>query len=173
MNNRYLRKNFVIDADIARAANDLSNNISARCNADVLCSIQRHHSAVFSRRLLEEWKKHHSSFASRWLASMLQQNCVNFSDKEQPQLRKEVIKCCPGRESVIDKDFHLLEAAIEYDRIVLSCDKKARNCFSVAAHTVKELENILWQNPSVDKDLIVWIEKNAPFDIHRCLKSGE
>jgi hypothetical protein len=56
------------------------------------------------------------------------------------------------------KDLHLIEAALQADRIVVSLDENARILLQV-----QELNTIMWVNPvSEHRRIQSWLEQGAP-----------
>jgi hypothetical protein len=62
----------------------------------------------------------------------------------------------------MDKDCHLIEAALACDRTVISLDEARRRGFARAADSVAQLTTIVWVNPDRDdEEAIVWLEAGA------------
>jgi hypothetical protein len=103
--------------------------------------------------LREEWKRHQSLFAARWLAETTSKAKVEaIADVRNEQLRAEA----PSTVSA-QKDLHLIEAALATDKIVISLDDRARTELSV--HAAAE---VMWVHP-VDEGghIIYWLNKGA------------
>jgi hypothetical protein len=108
---------------------------------------------AMSALLREEWNRHQSLFAARWLADMRSRGKVeDIADVRNEQLRAEA----PGTVSA-QKDLHLVEAALVMDRIVISLDDRARTELSVPAAA-----DVMWVHP-VDEGghVIYWLKKGA------------
>ena len=70
----------------------------------------------------------------------------------------------------IEKDAHLVEAALVHDRIVLSRDDRMRELLKQAASKVQELESIHWGNPVIeDERILAWLKGGAKLEQHRKL----
>jgi len=64
--------------------------------------------------------------------------------------------------AAMEKDAHLLEAAIQHDRIVLSRDEVMRQILRGVAAEIQEVAQILWANPALEDDgVLVWLEGGA------------
>jgi hypothetical protein len=103
--------------------------------------------------LREEWNRHQSLFAARWLADMRSRGKVeDIADLRNEELRAEA----PGTVSA-QKDLHLVEAALVTDRIVISLDDRARTELSVPAAA-----EVMWVHP-VDEGgrVIYWLRSGA------------
>jgi hypothetical protein len=62
----------------------------------------------------------------------------------------------------MEKDAHLIEAAIQHDRIVLSRDEKMRQILREVAAEIREVAQILWANPALEEDgVLAWLESGA------------
>ncbi len=73
----------------------------------------------------------------------------------------------------MQKDFHLLEAALETDKTVISLDQTVRTLFAQAAQQVGEIRDVVWVNPdrTVEEQPIVWLQNGAPNEAHRQLSA--
>lgn len=61
------------------------------------------------------------------------------------------------------KDLHLVAAALNMDKIIISSDRRARNLFRRVARKVPEVGEISWASPLVDDGLLDWLESgNQP-----------
>ncbi len=68
------------------------------------------------------------------------------------------------------KDAHLLEAALQADRIVISRDEEVRVLFRQCCPAVKEIRNVLWANPEIEAEEVVpWLEGGARMEASRRL----
>jgi hypothetical protein len=103
--------------------------------------------------LRNEWKRHQSLFAARWLAEMASKRKVDgIADAPNEALRNEA----PARKSV-QKDLYLVEAALVTDKIVISLDELART--ELALKTAAE---VMWVNPVKEGGhVIYWLNKGA------------
>lgn len=87
-------------------------------------------------------------------------------------LRKKIEASTKNKRSqeAMEKDCHLVEAAIAADQIVLSLDETARGLFDQAAVRVGELRVVVWANPSKPEDgCLPWLEAGAPVEKSRQL----
>ena len=69
------------------------------------------------------------------------------------------------------KDAHLIEAAVDTDRRVISCDETVRRLYRRVAPRVDDLREIIWVNPTktADEEPISWLQDGAPTDPQRML----
>ncbi len=75
--------------------------------------------------------------------------------------------------SEMEKDAHLIETAIQHDRIVLSRDEAMRQILREIAAEIREVAQILWANPEREDDgVLVWLEGGARVEAARRLGGG-
>jgi hypothetical protein len=152
------RWRLVIDTSILSAATDRESEdpIPGSC-AKLLTDVYRIcHQVVFTSESLMEWNNRRSNFAKRWRVWMegekkvhrLDDSCRDeelrgacerlFSDGDGPDVWEEV-----------EKDLHLVEAALATDKIVLSLERRIYECFQWACSRrgARILGEIYWFNP--------------------------
>ena len=73
----------------------------------------------------------------------------------------------------IEKDFHLLQAALATDQTVISLDEIIRGLFRQASQSVGEIRNIIWVNPdrTAEEHPIAWLQDGAPPEANRRLSA--
>ena len=73
----------------------------------------------------------------------------------------------------MEKDFHLLQAALATDRTVISLDETVRDLFKRASQQVGEIQRIIWVNPdrTAEEQPIIWLQNGAPPETHRRLSA--
>ena len=119
---RVRSKRLVIDASVAQAAGP-QHSVHPRgksCRDFLLAVLKVCHRAAFSAALKTEWKQHHSKFALEWQTSMFARKKIeNLDVEEDPQLRERVCNAAENdkQEAALFKDCHLIEAALEPDKI--------------------------------------------------------
>ncbi|HTW66409.1 MAG TPA: hypothetical protein VME17_17420 [Bryobacteraceae bacterium] len=103
--------------------------------------------------LREEWNRHRSLFAARWLADMSSKRKVEeIADVPNEELRNEA----PARRSV-QTDLYLVEPALATNRIVASLDELARTELALSA-----CAEVTWINPVDERGHVVyWLNKGA------------
>lgn len=158
----------VIDASIARACGrqgkDSSAAISVAC-ADALQAIKDaglH--AGMSEPLEEEWLRHASTFARKWLVQMFSRKRVRRLESVplHAGLRR-VLPTLPdeGIQRAIDKDLHLIELALVTDRRIISLDERMRLHLVNLTARVKALSRVHWATPR-HAACLVWLRTGAP-----------
>jgi len=91
---------------------------------------------------------------------------------EDPQLRRGVLQTGDSARKVaaMEKDLHLIEAALDADRIVISLDETVRALFAHAAHAVVKLREVCWCNPDQPHEAVgSWIRHGAKWEYSRRL----
>jgi len=165
-------KRIVLDASVARSAG--SGPIPGRRRA-VFGAVEARHSVVFSEECLAEWKSHEGDFARGWRARMVARRRVLFLEScLDERLREKLAEAVTSqvRRRAIVKDAHLIEAARETDRIVISLDEEARGLFRHAAAQVAEIRPVMWANPeNYEEGVVDWLHGGARRDRARELGS--
>lgn len=170
-------KRLVVDTSVACAAGgeDATDSVSINCTEflEVFQDYTQHH-VVMTVELLKEWENHWSNYASTWLSHMIASNRLHFVELSQNRTLHDKIEATATREKDINvmlKDFHLLEAALETDKVIISLEKCVFKLFKQAARQVSEIRDIIWVNPdrTVEEQPIVWLKNGAPPEAHRQL----
>ena len=93
------------------------------------------------------------------------------------ELRSKIERTATGENEieVMQKDFHLLEAAWATDQSIISLEEIIRQLFARATQHVGEIRDIVWVNPErmEEEEPLVWLENGAPPDDHRKLRAWE
>jgi hypothetical protein len=170
-------RRLVIDASVARSAGGAGATFPAskHCRDFLLQMRLRSHRVVFTEPVYAEWKKHESTFARTWRASMVARKMLVRSQvPEDPVLRdelKEAGETERGR-SAMTKDAHLIEAALAMDRTVVSLDDAVRALFGAATKCVAVLRDVIWANPAKPaENCLKWLDDGARPDAHRRLSA--
>lgn len=88
------------------------------------------------------------------------------------QLRRKVEECAASENKAraMLKDIHLIEAAYQADKIVISMDETVRGCFHDVTHTIRLLAVIAWINPCIIEETPVdWLHNGAEIERERTL----
>lgn len=158
----------VVDCGIAHAAGPegASHPTSKHCR-DFLVSMQKaSHRLGWSSAVAEEWKRHRSRFSRKWLVSMQARRLVeSISANQDAALRAALETSNPEYNACVamEKDAHLLEAAIHSGNCVASLDEVVRRLFVSASILYEPIRGIAWVNPDTKHDSAVnWLLAGAP-----------
>ena len=101
---------------------------------------------------------------------------ITLGDQENTELREKLatIKMKEKERENAEKDFFLLELALQTDRCVSSLDETVRSIYKSVAQTMGEIKLIVWVNPTVvDEKCLDWLNDGCPADKHRQLGAQE
>jgi hypothetical protein len=164
----------VIDTDVSGAAGSKAG-VSLSCARFLEAVRETGHRTVVTDVLPEEWKNHRSTFAAQWLRTMYAARKVDPISVEPDQnLRSAMLLNASAKDAeTMQKDLHLLEAALATERRIVSKEVACRGCFRVAAARVARLRNVCWVDPTIPaEESIEWLHRGAPLDRHRLLGAG-
>jgi hypothetical protein len=165
-------KHLVIDACVARSAGETEHPVSSCCRKCLLAVQESGNFLVMTPEIAAEWKRHKSRFATTWRASMTaRKRVIWLKDSALPSLRKRAGKFNESRcRAVIDKDLHLVEAALASHRTIVSRDGRAGACFRLFAKTEASIRDVAWICPVQNEDhLHGWLKQGRPSLATLCL----
>lgn len=168
-------KCLVIDTDIARSAGGVeAQDVSSKCSRDFLIVVRESkHKLVTTVAVRNEWHKHQSKFTKIWLASMVARRriCwVEASPDEEMRLKVEQVTTSEKKRDAMLKDIHLVEAALQSDKIVISLDETVRGCFHETAQKLRVLRSVVWVNPCKSEEApFDWLREGAELEKERLL----
>jgi len=151
-------RHLVIDASVARAAGG-QPGVSSECRLFLEAVLEICHHVVFTPALLDEWRRHESAAARRWLRGMFARRKVHRAQSSGvPGLATaldDFVRALPGTQAPdvrakIQKDLPLVEAAVAGDKVVVSLDEDMRGWLSQLAGRAGDLRRIAWVNPTTD-----------------------
>ncbi len=169
------KKRVVIDASVARAAGgaDGTHPVGQRCRQFLMRTKSVCHRIAMDEMLLDEWKKHQSTFASTWLVEMQSmKKLVKVPTPSESSIAAAItaVQIRDGVKQVMLKDAHLLECSLATDRIVASLDDTVRGHFGRLSRSTSELSTVVWVNPAEEADgLAEWLGAGAPAEKARLL----
>ena len=134
----------VIDANILRSAGETEHPVSSACRNFLNRVLEICDRMVLTQQIHKEWKEHASRFSRKWRRSMAaRRKTVKVSPKEVPLNKTSLSdKDC----DIIEKDWHLVEAAFAADGIIVTRDKEFRRVLEKTEHGGR-LKCIKWVNP--------------------------
>ena len=171
-------KRLVIDADVARASGSetATHPRAEHCRNFLNAVLSLSHRMVMTEQINNEWKNHQSRFARRWRVSMDARKKIDRIDPpENAELQAKVTTTTNNENEIeaLQKDFHLLQAALATDQTVISLDETVRGLFKQASQQVGEIRDIIWVNPdrTAKEQPIAWLQNGAPSEPHRRLSA--
>ncbi|MCW5821649.1 MAG: hypothetical protein KIT34_02540 [Cyanobacteria bacterium TGS_CYA1] len=173
-----MSREIVIDTCVATSSSD-GDAVDAVCSSKFLnLFFSSTHKAVFSKKLEAEWNRHESSFAKQWRSNMFKKNrIIRGNDYSNEELSKSIGKLSPkGRATENDfrkmdvklmmEDLHLIEAALNHCKLVVSKDSTVRKLYSKATKHISTLKKISWYDLKTDADKFdAW--KESDFQIEQ------
>ncbi len=171
-------KQLVIDADVAQAAGSetATHPRAVNCRDFLIVVRSQNHKLVMTNKISDEWKQHQSRFARRWRLSMDARKKVDRIILPNNTGIKDKITNTTDNENDIDtmhKDIHLIEAALETDKTIISLDETVRMLYAQVSQQVGEIRNIIWVNPerTTEEQPITWLKNGALPEVHRQLSA--
>jgi hypothetical protein len=170
-------KRLVIDADVLRASGgEKATHPRAKGCRDFLQEVlSLCHRVVMTPEIGKEWRKHRSDFVREWRFSMEARKKVCRVEPPANEVLLDKIEKTATNEKALEdmqKDFHLLEAAMATDQTVISLEKTVRKHFTQAAQRVGEIRDIVWVNPErTEEQPLPWLRDGAPPEAHRQLRN--
>jgi hypothetical protein len=138
----------VVDADIARASG-VSEHPVSKSARDVMIGIKEFGIGVaFCPILLDEWKKHRSVFATKWLATMIAKkkfHLIASANVSAHEVEKTALT--ENQRNIALKDAHVVDIAISTGNFIASNDKNARAIFAIVAANSLLLKELIWVIP--------------------------
>jgi len=172
------RKRLVIDTDVVQSSGSekATDPRAVSCREFLRAVRSYNYRVVVTKEINAEWKRHRSGFAHEWKVSMYARRRIeDINPSENDTLLDKITTATndPDEVEVMQKDFHLLQAALETDKIVISLDQTVRNLFANASQQVGEIRIIIWVNPerTLEEQPIPWLKNGAPAETHRRLSA--
>ena len=169
----FTAKRLVIDANVAIAASgeEKPENASRIFLETVLAE---KYIVVMTKKLLGEWRREGkeqkpSIFSMTWLTKMSQDGdigriCFLQDSTVHENIWTQISELYNEHhgQKRMSEDFHLITAALETDKTVISLERQVRDLFKIAAQEVKELQDITWVNPDKpEENAIEWLRQGA------------
>lgn len=139
----------VVDADIARASGFSEHPVSKSARQLLIGIKECDIGIAFCPILLDEWKKHRSIFATKWLASMVAKkrfHLVKSTNLSAQEVEKTALT--EIQKKIALKDAHVVDIAISTGNFIASNDKTARAVFAIVASNSSLLKELIWVIPT-------------------------
>lgn len=146
---------------------------------------------VFTDAVKEEWNRHQSSFAKKWRVEMFGRKKIDQVEMEENLALHSAVEklsaqdtnndaarndpaCFENLKEAIEKDLHLVEAALATDHIVASLDDTVRSFLKACSPSLGMVKTIVWVNPTcMEEEVEHWLENGAPAEKQRLLIRDE
>ncbi|MCU0497864.1 MAG: hypothetical protein MUF87_10975 [Anaerolineae bacterium] len=170
------KKRMVIDASVAMTAGDSKNVNATRCRDFLKTFLKEGFVPVMTNAIYEEWhdpdpvKAARIAIAKRWYTQFRRAKIVWLTDEviRDDELR-QLIQAASHYQRIMQDDVHLIEAAQATDQTIISCDETAREPFSQLCQQAPALKEILWENPTRQPAVNLWLKNGASPDPERKL----
>ena len=171
-------KRLVIDTDVVKASGgETATHPTSKNCRDFLMTVRAlNYRVVMSAEIRKEWNEHASNFARRWWGAMERRKkvCDIGNPPRDKNLRTKISSTAKSEKQieVMEKDFHLLQAALATDQSIISLDETIRGLFSRVSQQVGEIRYIIWVNPDrAEEQPIRWLQNGAPPEADRRLSA--
>lgn len=152
-----MARRLVVDTDVGHAAGSSNDPIAAACSAVLARIYQGGFTVLMTPEMNAEWKRHESGYTKDWRLRMEVKDRILYQSLPPNQRLRETLEAVPltpAQRAILDKDIHLLEAAMAADHPVISKDEKVRRVLCVCCSRIPELETIVWVNPVLDAPIL-------------------
>lgn len=146
----------VIDASVLRAAGAGEHPTSSACRGVLIDVLDICHRACDTPAIADEWKRHQSAFARKWRSRMYARGKIKSPAPVDVSAIRDTMRShltlTPKQIASIEKDLHLVGAALGADRIVVSADDRMRTLLRQLR--IGALRGMIWANPVTEGDRI-------------------
>ena len=143
----------VIDASVMQSAGETDHPVSSACRKALLAVLEICHRVATTERMRSEWEEHMSRFSRKWLRSMAAHR-KSPQNLNPPQIRLDTTGLSNGDCAAIEKDLHVIAAALSADRIVITRDEAIRVTLGKTHQGANLVKSIYWINPINQLNLI-------------------
>jgi len=136
----------VIDTSVVCAAGQTEHPVSSACREVLYAVLNICHQAAVTTTMQKEWKDHMSHVSVRWRSSMTARKKL----KTNFQPEKVFLDCSQltdGDRHTIEEDWHVLEAALSADRVIITHDDSFRRALEKTRKGARLLNSIAWIDP--------------------------
>jgi predicted ABC-class ATPase len=142
----------VVDASVARAAGSINSAalVGQKCRHTLQEIANSSHKVFFSSAIRDEWNLHQSNFSRTWRANMIARRRVVLKEPNSLALLRNLVESSSVDERIkqgINKDLHLIEAAIFADKRLITLDEKLKDHMQLAVATSFEFRQLIWFLP--------------------------
>ena len=146
------RKQLVIDASVLRASGGAGavHPTASQCRDFLLAVLTICHHVILSDTASDEWKAHASNFAQTWWTSMsARRKVARVEDRIDEEVRRPLQRAdlTDRQRAAIEKDLHLIEAALRADCIIVGLDLRLTEYVRHAGKRARKLRAVRFIDP--------------------------
>jgi len=157
----------VVDASVAHSAGgeDATHAQAIACRDGLQIIYEVELRLVMSRALYDEWSKHCSRYARKWLHRMFgHRRVAQLEPAEHQPTRIALLKFLSHSEqATLLKDLLLVDAALAANGNILSLDDRTRHLLVKLAPHVRQLRALHWASPNTE-GCLNWLRARLPMD---------
>lgn len=144
-----MKRLVIVDASVVRAAGETEHPVSSACRGCLLAILDICHRVGITSESSDEWKRHMSQFSRKWRRSMAARRKAPTT-VERVNAPLQLHNYTEKARAAIEKDRHLLEAALAADRIIVTLDESLKSALQQCPDGIALLKTIRWIHPVVD-----------------------
>ena len=132
------------------------------------------HKIIMTKELKNQWDMVNSMVANQFLSAMASRQRIERLNFIKNNIRNEFqnLNCPQNIRVPLERDIHLIEAALDTDKVVISKDKKARLNFCIISDDLEDIKGIMWADPTmIEENAIIWLKNGMPKDKNKNLNS--
>ena len=134
----------VVDACVMRSAGETEHPISSCCRKTLSDILTICHNAIVNDRLRDEWSRHASHRAKKWVGAMTRRGKIDEATDFKAGITLRDVRA--DDRAIIEKDRMLVDIAYGSGCIVISTDDKVRLALERTGNE-KFTREIRWFNP--------------------------
>lgn len=137
-------RQLVVDASVMRSAGGTEHPVSSTCRKTLADILRICHHAIVDDRLLDEWERHASHYATKWWGTMTRRGKIDQATCFAAGIK--FMKVRQDDRAIIEKDRMLVDIAYGSGKIIISTDDKIRQALERTGNG-KFTSEICWFNP--------------------------
>lgn len=139
----------VIDTCVIKSASETEHPVSSSCRQILLDVLEVCHRVILTNSIQVEWNRHMSRFSRKWIHSMFARKKI-IRNVLPSNIEFDMIGVAKSDYGIIKKDWGLIEAALETDRVIITQDDEFKKRLAKTPNGLKIVDSILWINPVTD-----------------------
>jgi hypothetical protein len=114
--------------------------------------------------VFDEWKRHERDFARKWRIGMIARKKLRVGPVDSRDDLRQAVRnsgLAEEQEAALEKDLHVLEAALQTDCGIASLDETLRELVEASQAMRACARGLDWVNPEREDDAVQWLEDGA------------